>query len=100
MASHASAGPFLCSEEFLNALSDNANQAIPKGKYHFKNVSEEREVFEIKMNKQEHLFIDPVCRMTVPKDMLSVARTLDSNFFFCSQNCREVPLKRNPLHIE
>ena len=100
MASHASAGTFLCSKEFLNALSDNANHATSKGKYRFKNISEEKEVFEIKMNKQEHLFIDPVCRMIVHKEGRSVAHPVESNIFFCSHNCLEMYLKRNPLNLE
>lgn len=96
MASHAAAGTFLCSEEFLSALSSTpVNEAISKGKYSFKNVSEEKEVFEITIDKPQHLYIDPVCRMIISKEKSFIAHPLESDVFFCSQNCLEAYLKKN-----
>jgi len=96
MAAHASAGSFLCSAEFLNALSSvPVSQAVSKGKYSFKNVSEEREVFEIKLDTPEQLYIDPVCRMIISRESSFIAHPVESNIFFCSRNCLEVYLKKN-----
>jgi adenylate cyclase len=96
MASYAAAGTFLCSEEFLNALSSTpVNEAVSKGKYSFKNVSEEKEVFEIKIDKPENLYIDPVCRMIVSKETSFIAHPGEPNIFFCSQNCMEAYIKKS-----
>jgi len=100
MASHAVAGTFLCSEEFLKALSAiPVKYAIPKGKYSFKNVSEEKEVFEIKLDKPEPLYIDPVCRMIINKEKSIVPHPNEPNLFFCSKDCLEVYLKKKAVAL-
>src|SRR3954464_534331 len=48
IASQATAGSFLCSEEFLNAVTDKSVcRFTSKGKYNFKNVADEKQIFEI-----------------------------------------------------
>jgi class 3 adenylate cyclase/YHS domain-containing protein len=97
MGSHASANTFLCSEEFLNAVPGNSHEVVSKGKCNFKNVSEEKEVFEIKIDKPAELYIDPICRMIINKENSFIAHPIESNIFFCSQNCLEVYLKKNAV---
>src|SRR3954471_20487132 len=46
IASKASAGTFLCSHDFLNAICDSSLYKFKsKGKYSFKNVADEKEIF-------------------------------------------------------
>lgn len=98
IASQASAGSFLCSEEFMNAISDKSMyKFIPKGKYNFKNVKDEKEVYEISLSKPTHLYIDPICRMIVKKEATSFTHPNKSDILFCSQHCLEAYLQNEVL---
>ena len=94
IASQASAGTFLCSDEFINAISGKFMLKFKsKGKYTFKNVSEEKEIFEITHEKSTHFYIDPICRMIVNKEANSFCHPKQSNIIFCSQNCLDIYLR-------
>lgn len=96
IASQAGAGTFLCSEEFLNAISDKSmHKFIPKGKYNFKNVKDEKEVYEISLLKPTHLYIDPICRMIVNKEATSFTHPDKSDILFCSKHCLEIYLQND-----
>ena len=95
IASQAKPGIFLCSDDYLNALADNKACSFNSlGKYNFKNVSEEREIFEIIAGEPTNLHVDPVCRMLLNADEEHVSHPSKSNLFFCSVNCREIYLKK------
>jgi class 3 adenylate cyclase/YHS domain-containing protein len=99
IASQASAGTFLCSEEFMNAVSNKSMyKFIPKGKYNFKNLKDEKELFEISLSKPAHLYIDPICRMIVNKESASFSHPDKSDVLFCSQHCLETYLQNDVLH--
>jgi adenylate cyclase len=99
IASQANAGSFLCSEEFLNAISDRSMyKFMPKGKYNFKNVKDEKDVYEIALSKPTHLYIDPVCRMIVNKERTSFSHPDKSGILFCSQHCLETYLQKDVLN--
>ncbi len=94
IASKASAGSFLCSENFLQAVKDKSCFNFrPKGKYHFKNVKDEQYVYEIFLAKPAHFHIDPVCRMIVNDEATSFSHPSRSDISFCSQHCLETYLK-------
>jgi class 3 adenylate cyclase len=95
IASHAKPGSFLCSENFLSALPEkNAYSFKSMGKFKFKNLSEEKEVFEIITAKPDKLYVDPVCRMLLNAEDKHVSHPADANIFFCSDNCLEIYLKK------
>lgn len=95
IASQAKPGIFLCSDDFLNALTDKKACSFNSlGKYNFKNVSEEKEVFEIIAGEPSNLHVDPVCRMLLSADEEHISHPGNSNIFFCSVNCREIYLKK------
>jgi class 3 adenylate cyclase len=95
IASQALPGSFLCSDDFFNALS-NKNACLFKslGKYNFKNVSEEKEIFEMIAGEPINLHVDPVCRMLLSADEEHISHPSNSNILFCSVNCREIYLNR------
>jgi adenylate cyclase len=94
IASHAKAGTFLCSVDFINSLPhDVVCTFISRGKFIFKNVSEEKELFEIITDGHDDFQIDPVCRMIVKREEGSLTHPTHSNVLFCSENCLHIYLK-------
>lgn len=95
IAAQAKANSILCSEEFLNYLSDKSIYNFQsKGKHRFKNVTEEKEVFEVIIDRPESLHIDPVCRMIVSHEGDFIAHPAEPDLFFCSHYCLETYLKQ------
>ncbi len=95
IASTARPGAFLCSNDFLNALEDKNSYSFTSiGRNNFKNVSEEREVFEIAIEKPEGLHVDPVCRMLLTEPEKRISHPVRSDLFFCSANCLEIFMER------
>jgi class 3 adenylate cyclase len=95
IASKAPAGVFLCSKDFLNAVSDKNHYSFRSvGTYNFKNVSEDSEIFEIAVDKPESLFIDPVCRMLLNEPGKRISHPNQTDLFFCSANCLEIFMAR------
>jgi adenylate cyclase len=96
IASQATAGTFLCSDEFLIAISNKSMyKFIPKGKYNFKNVNDEKEVYEISLSKPTHFYIDPICRMIVNNKGTSISHPTKAEILFCSQHCLETYLRND-----
>ena len=58
IASKAVAGTFYCSDEFVNSITDKSLCTFKsKGNYLFKNINEEKEVFEISIEKQRSILL-------------------------------------------
>ncbi len=94
IASQATAGTFLCSEEFIHAMSDKSMyQFKSKGRYTFKNVTDEKEIFEITLEQPTHFYIDPICRMMINKNENAFSHPKRNNLLFCSQNCLNIYLR-------
>jgi len=94
IASQARAGSFLCSYDFINAIYDTSLYKFKsKGKYNFKNVADEKEIFEISLERPTHFYIDPICRMIVNKEKNSFSHPTQSHVLFCSQTCLDIYLK-------
>jgi len=95
IASQAKPGFFLCSDDFLNALADKKACSFNSlGQYNFKNVSEEKEIFEIVAGEPTNLHVDPVCRMLLNAGEKHVSHPSKADIFFCSVNCLEIYLKK------
>ena len=95
IASKAQPGVFLCSKDFLNAVTDKKPYSFKSiGNYNFKNVSEQSEVFEIAMEKPESLHVDPVCRMLLTEPAKCISHPERSDLLFCSSNCLEIFIGR------
>jgi len=100
IAAQAKANSILCSEEFLNYLSDKSVYNFKsKGKHRFKNVSEEKEVFEVVFDTPQSVHIDPICRMIVNEKGGFIAHPVEANLFFCSQFCLETYLKQTLTEV-
>ena len=86
IASKALPGTFLCSDIFFSALSDTHKTAVAlKGKYGFKNVKDEIELYEFLLQSDKKFFIDPFCRMLIGDT--GIPHPTDPELFFCSTEC-------------
>ena len=91
IAAKANAGTFWCSKEYLNALSNKlACTMESKGNHFFKNISQEKEVFELSIERRNTFYIDPVCRMLILNAQNAISHPFAENHFFCSSNCLEI----------
>lgn len=95
IASKASPGTLLCTQDFVNALDDKSlYQFTPKGKYNFKNVTDEIKVFEITLKRPADLSVDPICRMMINKTGNFISHPGKSEILFCSQNCLDIYINK------
>jgi class 3 adenylate cyclase len=93
IAAKASPGTFLCSDIFFNALSDTYKNAFTlKGKYGFKNVKNEMELYQFILQSEKKFFIDPICRMLIGDT--GVPHPTDTETFFCSTECLNAYLSK------
>jgi YHS domain-containing protein len=89
----------LCSEEFVNSLSNKSLSGLRStGKHSFKNISEEKEMFEIGNENKNSFFIDPVCRMLILRTDKATKHPGSENIFFCSSDCRNIYVKNEPVN--
>lgn len=94
MASKANAGTMICSTDFIQALNNkDVLQFQSKGKYSFKNVSEEKEVLELVIDRPDAFYTDPVCRMLVNVTHSKYVHPLNHGICFCSQNCLDMYIR-------
>ena len=95
IAAKANAGTFWCSAEYVNALSGNIECTIEsKGNHLFKNISQEREVFELSIERRNTFYIDPVCHMLILDAQKAISHPDEGDQYFCSSDCLEI-YKRN-----
>lgn len=88
IAAKANAGTYWCSEEYVNALSYKSVFTLKsKGNHHFKNISKEKEVFELCIEERKAFYIDPVCRMQILDPNNAIPHPTEGNRYFCSSNC-------------
>ena len=95
----AAAGTFCCSDEFVNAIADKSVCTFKsKGNYFFKNISGEKEVFELSTEKTKTNYIDPVCRMLILHPQNAIQHPNKDELYFCSSQCLEL-YSENQRHI-
>ena len=91
IAAKAKAGTFLCSDEYVNALTDrSAFSLTSKGHHSFKNVNKEKEVFEVDFEIKNGSYIDPVCRMLILDPQNAIYHPNEDEIYFCSSQCLEL----------
>ncbi|TAL43680.1 MAG: adenylate/guanylate cyclase domain-containing protein [Chitinophagaceae bacterium] len=90
----AAPGTFWCSHEYVRALSDpSAFTFESKGKHSFKNISEEKEVFELITDHPKAFIIDPVCRMIISNEENAVQHPEMAGLLFCSTHCMDIYMR-------
>jgi adenylate cyclase len=88
IAAKAAAGTFWCSEEFVQSITDQpACTFTSKGNYHFKNINNETEVFEVSSKTKQPNYIDPVCRMLILDTQKATPHPTENELYFCSGQC-------------
>ena len=91
IAAKAKAGTFLCSDEYVNALTDrSAFSLTSKGHHSFKNVDKEKEVFEVDIEIKSGFYVDPVCRMLILDHQHAICHPNENGTYFCSSQCLEL----------
>ena len=91
IAAKAKAGTFLCSDEYVNALTDrSAFSLTSKGHHSFRNVDKEKEVFEVDIEIKNGFYVDPVCRMLILNHQLAICHPDENGIYFCSPQCLEL----------
>ena len=87
IASKAAAGAFYCSAEFINSITDKSTCIFQsRGSHSLKNISEEKELFELDIDKIKISYIDPVCRMLILQPVNAI-RHPNEEIYFCSSEC-------------
>jgi adenylate cyclase len=98
IAARAVAGTFWCSDEFVNSITDKSVCTFKsKGNHFFKNISEEREVFELNIKKTKTNYIDPVCRMLILNPQHATHHPNETELYFCSSQCLELYKETHPF---
>lgn len=85
-------GQVLCSDSFIKSLPDNSPcQFSSAGKFRFKNVLHEMELFEMANDSKMCFHLDPVCHMLVDPDSEDFVWSFrDKEYYFCSSQCKEL----------
>ena len=100
IAAKANPGTFWCSEDFVNSLSDKSlAQLQPKGKHSFKNISGDKDMYELRSENEKSFFIDSVCRMLLLDTNKAVKHPTLEDTYFCSTACRDIFLKNQSGHL-
>ena len=58
----------------------------------FKNISEEKEIFELFIEDRRTFYVDPVCRMLILDPKIAVPHPGEDDQYFCSADCLEIYL--------
>ena len=91
IASKAKAGTFCCSKEFRDAIINSKLCVLePMGTHELKNISEEKEIFQVITDQANFLTIDPVCRMLILSEQKAIPHPHEREVFFCSENCLNI----------
>jgi len=90
IAAKAHSGSFWCSAAFANQIETGSLCHLQaKGKFSFKNLDEETELFELVCPDRKHYHVDPVCRMLLQDESKTVRHPSMEQMFFCSTGCLE-----------
>jgi adenylate cyclase len=101
MANIAPSGRFYCSKEFVDSLQGRSDVIFPSaGKHPLKNISEEKELFELAFTSDEIVIVDPVCRMIIKDLSAAVSHPLFKRTYFCSDNCMNAYLEKTVADVK
>lgn len=95
IAAKANPGTFWCSEEYVNALTDQFLVSLEsKGSHFFKNISEGKALFELSIENRNSYYIDPICHMLILDVQNAFSHPHEANQYFCSSDCLEIYKRR------
>ena len=95
IAAKANPGTYWCSKEYVNALSGESVRTLTsKGTQLFKNIREERQVFELCIDDRRAFYIDPVCRMLILDSKNAIPHPNEDDQFFCSSDCLKIYISK------
>ncbi|WP_100611483.1 adenylate/guanylate cyclase domain-containing protein [Confluentibacter lentus] len=101
IAAKASPGTFWCSEAFIESLFDKSLFKLQSmGKHTFKNISGVMEMYELRSECKNKVFIDSVCRMLILDIVQATKHPKLENIFFCSPACLDIYLKSQSTNPE
>ncbi|MDZ4795800.1 MAG: adenylate/guanylate cyclase domain-containing protein [Bacteroidota bacterium] len=87
----ANPGTFWCSEDFMNALENKSLFNFQaKGRHTFKNISEEKEIAELVIERREDFFVDPVCNMLILNKEIATKHPESEEIYFCCHSCLDI----------
>ncbi len=101
IAAKAVPGTFWCSRQFVDSLSDQCQIKLQAmGQHHFKNISGSMELYELKSETNNSVYIDSVCRMLILDTAQAIRHPTKEDIFFCSPACLDIYLKDQLPHTE
>ncbi|MGO8055847.1 hypothetical protein, partial [Rhizobium leguminosarum] len=81
--------------EYVNALTEKFVFTLEsKGNHLFKNISEEKALFELSIENRNSFYIDPVCHMLILDVQNAFPHPFEEHQYFCSSDCREIHKRR------
>lgn len=96
IAAKAVPGTFWCSDDFVGSIKDKSIcQFISKGNHAFKNITDEKEVFELSIERIKTNYVDPVCRMLIINLQNAIHHPNNDGLYFCSSQCLEIHEENN-----
>jgi adenylate cyclase len=80
----------LCSSTFVKAIDSDLYSFSSVGKFKFRNVLKEVEIFELVNTSAPTFPVDPVCHMQIAEGSRFMFQWSGTTFYFCSQQCRNI----------
>ncbi len=100
IAAKAAPGTFWCSDDFINSIEDKSVCSfLSKGNHTFKNITEEKEVFELQVERLNTSSIDPVCRMLIVDRQKAIYYPNQAGHYFCSTQCLGI-YRKNQKYLQ
>lgn len=91
IAAKAVPGMFWCSDDFVGSITDKSIcKFMSKGNFTFKNITEEKEVFELSIERIKTNYVDPVCRMLIVNTKNAIPHPNEGELYFCSSQCLKI----------
>jgi class 3 adenylate cyclase/YHS domain-containing protein len=91
IAAKAASGTFWCSADFVDSIENKSLCCfVSKGIHTFKNITGEKEVFEVCIDRINTNYIDPVCRMVIVNRQNAIYHPDGGGHYFCSPQCLEI----------
>ncbi len=91
IAAKAVPGTFWCSNDFVSSIKDKSIcQFMSRGNFAFKNITEEKEVFELSIERMKSNYVDPVCRMLIVNPQNAIPHPNEDEIYFCSSQCLKI----------
>ncbi len=86
----AGRGQVFCSSAFVSAIGSGSYSFSSVGRFKFKNVLREVEIFELIDAAASAYPVDPVCHMQIAEASPFVFQWAGITFHFCSAHCRDI----------